>query len=412
MYHPGIRIGRWSPLGNLPRHCRRWALMFCLAILGQPFIALSMTLSVKLEPVGFADMTGWSDDDHREALVVFVRSCEEISQAGRGFVRQSTLAGDRSDWLDVCTKAIAMANGSSTGAARKFFENHFRPFLVNDTERPQGLITGYFEPEVLGDLRPHGEFSVPLYAKPQDLIAFGPETEKRLGLRYGRLHRGRPRPYFTRREIEEGALAGQGMELVWLKSWADAFFIQVQGSGRVRLPSGEILRLAYAAKSGLPYTSIGAVLADRGEIDRSEMSMQAIRRWMDEHPEMARALMWENRSYVFFQIVSPADPELGPPGAQRVQLTPLRSLAVDRSIWAYGTPLWIDTELPPIAGSVHVRRLGIAQDTGSAIKGAARADLFFGVGSEAAARAGHMKSKGRLFALLPLAVARRLKLPE
>jgi membrane-bound lytic murein transglycosylase A len=142
------------------------------------------------------------------------------------------------------------------------------------------------------------------------------------------------------------------------------------------------------------------------------MSMQAIRRWMDEHPEMARALMWENRSYVFFQIVSLADPELGPPGAQRVQLTPLRSLAVDRSIWAYGTPLWIDTELPPIAGSVHVRRLGIAQDTGSAIKGAARADLFFGVGSEAAARAGHMKSKGRLFALLPLAVARRLKLPE
>ncbi len=126
MYHPGIRIGRWSPPGNLPRHCRRWALMFCLAILGQPLIALPMTLSVKLEPVGFADMTGWGDDDHREALAVFVRSCEEISQAGRGFVRQSTLAGDRSDWLDVCTKAIAMANGSSTGAARKFFEKPFQ----------------------------------------------------------------------------------------------------------------------------------------------------------------------------------------------------------------------------------------------------------------------------------------------
>jgi membrane-bound lytic murein transglycosylase A len=369
-----------------------------------------MTLSVKLEPIGFSDIAGWSDDDHDEALVAFIRSCEEISQAGRGFARHAALAGDRSDWLDVCKKAIALANGTSSGAARQFFESHFSPFLVDDAERPQGLITGYFEPEVPGDLHPHGEFSVPLYAKPPDLVAFGPETEKRLDLRYGRLHRGQPHAYFTRREIEEGALAGRGLELVWLKSWADAFFMQVQGSGRVRLPNGKILRLAYAAKSGLPYTGIGGLLVDRGEIGRSEMSMQAIRRWMNEHPEKARALMWENRSYVFFRIVSLADPELGPPGAQQVQLTPLRSLAVDRSVWALGTPVWIDTELPPIAGAVPIRRLAIAQDTGSAIKGAARADLFFGSGSEAAERAGHMKSKGRLFALLPLAVAQKLKL--
>jgi peptidoglycan lytic transglycosylase A len=369
-----------------------------------------MNLSVKLEPIGFADIMGWSDDDHDEALAVFTRSCEEISQAGRGFVRPSALAGDRSDWLDVCTKAIALANAPSAGAGRKFFESHFSAFLVNDSERPQGLITGYFEPEVPGDLHPHGEFSVPLYAKPPDLVAFGPDTEKRLGLRYGRLHRGQPHAYFTRKEIEEGALGAQGLELVWLRSWADAFFIQVQGSGRISLPNGKILRLAYAAKSGLPYTGIGGLLVDRGEIDRSEMSMQAIRSWMDRHPDKARALMWENRSYVFFRIVSLADPELGPPGAQQVHLTPLRSLAVDRSLWALGTPMWIDTELPPIAGAAPVRRLAIAQDTGSAIKGAARADLFFGFGGDAAERAGHMKSKGRLFALLPLAVAQRLKL--
>jgi peptidoglycan lytic transglycosylase A len=369
-----------------------------------------MTSSLKLEPIGYADITGWSDDDHSEALDVFIRSCEEISQTGRGFLRQPALAGDRSDWLDVCSEAVRVTNGPSPDAARRFFENHFSPFLVRDAERPRGLITGYFEPEADGDLHPHGEFSVPLYAKPSDLVAFGPETEKRLGLRYGRLHRGQRLAYFTRQEIEEGALAGQGLELVWLKSWVDAFFMQVQGSGRVRLPNGKILRLGYAAKSGLPYTGIGSLLADRREIEPSDMSMQAIRRWMDEHPDKARALMWENRSYVFFRIVSLADPGLGPPGAQRVQLTPLRSLAVDRSIWAFGTPLWIDTELPPIAGAVPVRRLGIAQDTGSAIKGAARADLFFGFGGDAAIRAGHMKSTGRMFALLPLAVARKLKL--
>jgi membrane-bound lytic murein transglycosylase A len=385
-------------------------LVFCLALLSQAATARSLTMAENLEPVGFDRIPGWSDDDHGEALSVFLRSCEEISQAGRGFARQPALGGDRSDWMDVCRKARALAKESSRAAARSFFENCFRPFLVHDPERPQGLFTGYFEPEAQGDLRPHGEFSVPLYAKPPGLVAFGAETEKNIGLRYGRLLQGRPQAYFTRREIEEGALAGKGLELVWLKSWADAFFIQVQGSGRIRLPDGKIMRLAYAAKSGLPYTAIGGVLVERGEIERSEMSMQAIRRWMDENAEKARALMWENRSYVFFRIVSLVDPELGPPGAEQVQLTPMRSLAIDRAIWAFGTPMWIDTELPSAAASAPFRRLGIAQDTGSAIKGAVRADVFFGFGKEAAALAGHMKSPGRMIALLPEPVVRRLKL--
>jgi membrane-bound lytic murein transglycosylase A len=409
MYLPETRTGRWSPRGNqLNRHLAL-ALVLGLAILGQPPIARPMTLNVSLEPLGFRDIAGWDKDDHAEAFVVFVRSCREVSQTGRGFVRDAALAGNRTDWLDVCAKASAMANHAPS-AARKFFEDHFSPFLVRDVEHPQGLFTGYFEPEVSGDLHPHGEFSVPLYGKPSDLIAFEPHAEKVLGLRYGRLQQGLPQAYFTRREIEEGALAGNGLELVWLKSWADAFFMQVQGSGRVRLPDGSIMRLAYAAKTGLPYTAIGGILVERGVFDRSEMSMQAIRSWMDAHPDKARALMWENRSYVFFRIVSLEDPGLGAPGAQQVQLTPLRSLAIDRAIWAFGTPLWIDTELPPIAGSAPIRRLGIAQDTGSAIKGAARADMYFGFGEEAATRAGHMKSQGRMIALLPSAVARRLKL--
>jgi membrane-bound lytic murein transglycosylase A len=169
------------------------------------------------------------------------------------------------------------------------------------------------------------------------------------------------------------------------------------------------MRLAYAAKSGLPYTGIGGLLVQRGEIDRSEMSMQAIRRWMESHPDKARELMWENQSFVFFREIGLDDPKLGPPGAQQVQLTPLRSIAVDREIWPFGLPLWIETELPfPLSsGSKKLHRLMITQDTGSAIKGAVRADVFFGFGDDAAAQAGHMKSPGRMIALLPHSVAER-----
>jgi membrane-bound lytic murein transglycosylase A len=253
---------------------------------------------------------------------------------------------------------------------------------------------------------------VPLYAKPPDLVPFDPATEQRVGLRYGRYQNGIPQPYFTRREIEEGALTGKGLEIVWLRSWADAFFMQVQGSGRVKLPDGKLMRLAYSAKSGLPYTAIGGILVKKGILAPAEMSMQAIRSWMEHHPDEARDLMWQNQSFVFFREIDVADPSQGPPGAQQVELTPGRSLAIDRDIWSFGTPLWIDTALPA-DGDVGVKpfaRLMIAQDTGSAIKGAVRGDIFFGSGVEAAHRAGHMKAGGLMIALLPKSLAdRRLK---
>lgn len=224
---------------------------------------------------------------------------------------------------------------------------------------------------------------------------------------------GKQAPYLTRRDIEEGALEGQGLEIVWLRDWADAFFIQVQGSGRVRLAEGGMLRLSYAAKSGHPYTGIGGLLVQRGVLSEEAMSMQAIRRWMSRNPRDARELMWENKSFVFFREIELEDPALGALGAQHVQLTPRRSLAIDRSLWMFGTPVWLDTHAPAEEGSrmVEFRHLLIAQDTGSAIRGLARGDVYWGFGAAAAALAGPMKSTGAMTVLLPVEVAGELGLP-
>jgi membrane-bound lytic murein transglycosylase A len=399
-----------SPRATLPS--AYYLLAFLL--LSVPVIALLNLKTMRpatIEPVAFTDIPGWKRDGLQEAFSAFARSCSEIADEGRGFSRVIMFGGKRADWTSVCRDALGFGRELSDDQARAFFEAHFKPFLVRDPGRPHGLFTGYFEPEVLGDRHRRGDFIVPVYGKPQDLVAFDPQTEQRIGIRYGRIDdSGQARPYFTRRQIEEGALSGKGLEIAWLKSWADAFFMQVQGSGRIRLPDGSLIRLAFAAKSGLPYTAIGGVLVDRGEVPRAEMSMQGIRNWMEEYPQEARKLMWENQSFVFFRKVALEDPGLGPVGAQHVQLTPYRSLAVDRTFWAFGTPLWIEAELPiSLETPARVfRQLMIAQDTGSAIKGSVRGDIFFGAGDQAAQLAGHMKGKGRMFALLPHAVVETL----
>jgi membrane-bound lytic murein transglycosylase A len=362
-----------------------------------------------LRPTTFAALDGWRADALEAAWPAFLRSCREIVEAGRAFARPSSLGGARVDWLGVCEAAITAGARLSGGEARAFFERHFRPFAVDGPDGPEGLFTGYYEPEALGSRRSTDVFDVPVYARPPELVPLDDAAARRLGLRYGRIVDGAPAPFLTRREIEEGGLAGRGLELLWLSSWADAFFIHVQGSGRVRLPDGEIVRLAFAAKNGLPYTAIGGILVKRGEIALADNSMQAIRRWMALHPEAVRALMWENDSFVFFREVEAVD-GLGPPGAQLVGLTPGRSLAVDRGIWAFGTPLWVDTRVPigDLNDTEPFRRLMIAQDTGSAIKGHVRGDIFFGAGEAAAMSAGRMKGRGRMVALLPLPLAERL----
>jgi membrane-bound lytic murein transglycosylase A len=376
------------------------ALALILMTLVTPVLARA-----SFEAVGFDALDGWRDDDHEAALGAFRRSCEEIISHGRAFSRPIKYGGARADWLSVCRKAV------KTSDARKFFESELTPLRVSDADRPAGLFTGYFEPEALGSRTPSKEYSVPVYAKPTDLVAFDAKEQKATGgLRYGRFVDGKPQAYFTRREIEEGALKDRGLEIVWVRYWSDLFFIQVQGSARIRFEDGTSMRLAYSAKTGLPYTAIGGVLVERGEIAKEQLSMQAILAWMRKDQKAARELMWENKSFVFFRELDLPRPELGAPGAQTVQLTPLRSLAVDRALWAFGTPIWVDSYQPDENGGKGpaFRRLMIAQDTGTAIKGAVRGDVYWGWGAKAARMAGHMKSEGSMVVLLPKALARKL----
>lgn len=363
-------------------------------------------MSTSLSRVHFGDLPGWEGHDHDSALAAFRRSCREILDHGAGFSRPVRYGGSRSYWLDTCRSAFDASN------AARFFESRFRAFRVADEKLPNGLFTGYFEPEVEGSRTRSAVFNVPLYRRPSDLVTFEEEDRARSGFTFGRLVNGRPRLYFTRREIEEGALEGRGLELVWLKDWADAFFIHIQGSGRVRLVDGGTMRLTYEAKSGLPYTGIGALLVERGVLNRQAMSMQAIRAWMAAHPTDARAVMWENQSFIFFREAQLEDQDLGALGAQHVQLTPRRSLAVDRSQWMFGTPVWLDTWVPAgdEGGMTSFRQLLIAQDTGSAIRGGARGDVYWGFGEAAGMFAGPMQSEGVMTVLLPVAVAEELGL--
>lgn len=366
--------------------------------------SMSAKANPLLEETEYRAIAGWTDADHEAALAALKRSCAEIEATGYAFARQVAYGGTRHDWLAMCGKLKTATN------ARSFFEAAFTPLIVHDPDRPQGLFTGYYEPEAEGSRKPGGAYQVPVYAKPADFVAFDATTAKRLGLAYGRHVGGKAQAYFTRHEIENGALRGQGLELVWLKDWADAFFIQVQGSGRVRLPDGHVMRLAYAAKTGLPYTAIGGLLVERGILARDTVSMQTIRAWMRSDPKAARELMWENKSFVFFREIDGDDTGLGPPGAQKVALTPSHSLAVDRSLWMFGTPVWLDTQVPKGESGklVPFRGLLVAQDTGTAIKGYARGDVFWGAGEEAALTAGQMKSPGLMIVLLPKALAKRL----
>jgi membrane-bound lytic murein transglycosylase A len=371
-------------------------------------LAMPNTMSSRptatLEPLAFSALAGWGDDDHAAALETFQRSCSAIVAEGNAFARKVMFGGKRGQWIAVCKRAATAIH------AKRFFEENFQPLKVNDPDRAEGLFTGYYEPEAEGSRTPSDTYSVPLYGKPADLVALDAATEKRLGLRYGRISAGRPQPYFTRKEIEHGALTGRGLEIAWLRDWADAFFMQIQGSGRVRLSDGSLLRLAYAGKTGQPYTGIGGLLVARGAFTRDEMSMQATRAWMAKDEKAARELMWENKSFVFFREVDLGDPKLGPPGAQKVLLTPRRSLAVDRSLWMFGTPVWLDTMAPSGAKGQPVifRHLMIAQDTGTAIKGYVRGDVFWGAGERAALTAGHMKSAGIMIVLLPKDLAGEL----
>ncbi len=303
-------------------------------------------------------------------------------------------AGQVADWQTACRASMVIGPGDDA-AARSFFEHLFRAYRLYDPSSgpsggEEGLLTGYYQPQVRGSRRREAGFEVPLYRRPSDLIEASPGD-----MSAGRLVDGKLQPYYSRAEIDAGVLSGQGLELVWLASPIDAFFISIQGSAEIRLADGSLLRIGVAGSNGLGYVAIGRVLIEQGEIPADRISLQSLRAWLIAHPDRAPGLMERNPRYIFFHEIE-GD---GPVGAEGVALTPGRSLAVDPSFLPFGAPVYLDTQ---DGTGAPLRRLMLAQDSGAAIRGPLRGDVYWGEGSAAEAAAGPMNSSGKFYLLLPI----------
>ncbi len=334
------------------------------------------------------------------------RSCDRLARGpDERPVGRNGIGGRVEDWRTLCAAAKRLPDGDDT-AAQAFFERHFLPFRAANRGRSQGLFTGYYEAELHGARKPSRRYNVPIYGVPRDLVMvdLGEFREDLEGRRVvGRVVGGRLRPYHDRAQIDAGGLKGKVPEIVWVDDAIDAFFLHIQGSGRVILDDGGVMRVGYAGRNGHPYFAIGRELTRRGEISPEEVSMQSLRAWLEAHPGEAGAVMAKNRSYIFFRELDGQ----GPLGAEGVALTSGRSLAVDREFIPLGVPVWLDAADPARPGR-KLRRLLIAQDTGAAIKGPVRGDVFWGFGAAAAERAGGMRHLGQYYLLLPLSAAQRL----
>jgi membrane-bound lytic murein transglycosylase A len=339
---------------------------------------------ITLRPVSFAELPGWSNDDQAKAFSALLKSCRVLSSPDA-----------------TCAAALALGEGIDRKTAREFFEAKYTPNTVEGGDT-KGLVTAYYEPEVRGSRKKSGAFQVPVYGRPADLLTISPESERArfndqiTGFRdtpEGRM------PYYTRAEIWDGALQGHGLELLYLDDPVELFYMQVQGSGVVHLTDGSRMRLSYGGRNGYPYTSIGKLLVDRGEIVQGAANMEAVKAWLHADPARGRALMEENRSYVFFRELDSGND--APLGAEGVPLTPGRSLAVDSAYHKLGLPIYVTApDLDDEAGKPFCR-LMIAQDVGSAIRGPERGDIYFGTGEAAGAIAGGVAHPARFFILLP-----------
>ncbi|AHM03464.1 Membrane-bound lytic murein transglycosylase A precursor [Roseibacterium elongatum DSM 19469] len=329
------------------------ALGLVIALLPRPSLAET---SVRL--LDYADLDGWAEDDHAAALSVFQSTCRDM---------------DGAEWPAVCAMA------ETTTDARVFFELLFRPVLIGG--EATALFTGYFEPELQGSTRRTSRYRYPVYRMP-------PEATGR---------------WLSRREIEEsGVLEDRGLEIAWVDDPVELFFLQIQGSGRIRLTDGRVIRVGYGGRNGHEYRSIGQELVRRGIYNAHQVSAQVIQNWVRRNPAAGRDLMYHNPSYVFFREVEISDPSLGPLGAMNRSITPMRTIAVDPRFTPLGAPVWIEKD-----GAAPMRRLMIAQDTGGAIRGAQRADIFFGYGDAAGREAGTIRDAGRMIVLLPIEEAHR-----
>ncbi|MBI3516613.1 MAG: murein transglycosylase A [Proteobacteria bacterium] len=360
-----------------------------------------------LTPVGFTALDGWSADDQAAALPALQRSCERLArQTDERSVGPDAVAGTVAEWRPACA-ALAQADARDAGAARTLIEQWFEPFRASGRDGPDGLFTGYYEPELRGARTRNAAFAVPLLKRPDDLVTveLGDFRADWRGERIaGRVVAGQLKPYADRLAIGRGALANRNLELFWVDNEIDAFFLQIQGSGRIALPDGRTVRVGYAAQNGHPYVAIGRALVARGALAREAVTMRSIRDWLTAHPDEAGAVMDLNPSYVFFKEIA-GD---GPIGAQGLVLSAGRSLAVDPKFMPLGLPLWLDIAEPTEPGG-RLRRLVVAQDTGGAIRGPVRGDLFCGTGAAAGERAGAMQQRGGYYLLLPKSVAERRK---
>jgi membrane-bound lytic murein transglycosylase A len=363
---------------------------------------LRMT-DTQLEPIEWKAIEGWADDDHAKAFVTFKDSCDLFLRRKRRGVNDPRPI--HAALRDIC-RHVAGVEPVTTAKARAFFETHFRPVKISRLGEVTGMITGYYEPVVFGSRFPNPEFHVPIYRRPPDLLVAGKKPSvagvpNRASI-VRRNAKGDLEPYHDRAAIERGALDGQKLEIAWLRDPFEALSIQIQGSARVKLEDGLTLRINYDAHNGHSYTAVGRILIERNLVPRDEMSMQRISQWMRANPREAPEIRHSNRSFVFFRITGLSD-DVEPIGAQGVHLTPERSIAVDKNLHVYGTPFFIAAELPIDSArpTTKFRRLMIAQDTGSAIIGPARADLYWGAGDLAGKIAGRMRHQGRYVMLLP-----------
>lgn len=351
-----------------------------------PGVEIAAPAAKPLQDAAWSDLPGWRDEEAGAAWPAFLQSCRALAR--------------KPAWKSIC-QAAALVDGKNAAAVRAFFEANFQPHAATQPDgKNEGLITGYYEPLLKGSRTQGKAGKIPVHGVPDDLLTIElgdlqPELRS-LRLR-GRLVGKKVVPYFSRREIEASDGPHLGKPILWVEDKVEFFFLQIQGSGRVRLPDGKLVRLAYADQNGHSYQSIGRVLIERGELKPNEASMQGIQEWARAHPERLQGLLNANPSYVFFrELPDSAD---GPPGALGVPLTAGRSLAVDPRHIPLGAPVYLSTTTPGSAEPLN--RLMLAQDTGGAIKGVVRADFFWGFGAKAGESAGRMKQSGRLWVLLP-----------
>jgi membrane-bound lytic murein transglycosylase A len=357
-----------------------------------------MKVEITPEPVSFSALDGWESDDHLAAFETFLRSCHAVLKQAAANTPDTLVP-----LVEACRAAQSRAGSITTSKqARAFFEAHFTPHRVVH-EGAEGLLTGYYEPVLEGSREPGGRYSVPVYRRPPELVNLVEEAQRgAVGnrLTHARKTANGTEPYFTRTEIEEGALDGRGLELVWLTDPVETFMMHVQGSGRIRLPDGGMIRISYDGKNGYPYTSVGRYLIDSQQFPADRMSLDAMKEWLRVDEKRGREAMRQNKSFIFFRELTGTEAESAM-GVMDIPLTTGRSLAVDGGYHDIGTPVWVVApQLTHATASGGWRRLMIAQDVGSAIKGPERGDLYFGSGSEAGKLAGVTKHPAKFFVLL------------